>query len=229
VVLVAACAWVAGVHDIHVGADYRNQDHNILMYGEGCSWRKDPEDCSTPDMPGRDDVNRHGLQYLLVSFYDAVETVLSRYGTPIESHSMDFRTHPDVASVDDYDNITFYPDRVAKLSSDKDVKFIIAGFAGDVFNGLGGVLALFTQEIKEVLATTRMETRLLFGLYLATILVIFYLGLFRRTVNIAIREAEKSRWYVMMLPAHVLKGKDVHTITAFFNPAILDAHDEDKE
>eukprot|EP00961_Rhodomonas_salina_P231250 3123592-Rhodomonas_salina.1 len=194
----------------------------------GCPWREDPTDCSTPGMEGRGDVNQHGLQYLLISFFDAIETVLARYApTSSADFNMDFRTHDDIASPSEYANIEGSAAKRGLLSSDPDVKFILSGFAGDVFNGLGMMLSLFHDETADVLASTHVETRLLFAIYVSVVAIGFYHFLFRRTIRVALGEVDKTRSMVshpnakpfpvrfapaacvMQLPTHVLKSEEV--------------------
>eukprot|EP00961_Rhodomonas_salina_P084515 1135306-Rhodomonas_salina.2 len=160
----------------------------------GCPWREDPTDCSTPGMEGRGDVNEHGLQYLLISFFDAIETVLARYAPGSDADfNMDFRTRSEVSASSEYTDIKGSAEKRALLASDPDVKFILSAFAGDVFNGLGMTLNLFHDETADVLASTHVETRLLFGIYFAIVALGFYRLLFRRTIRVALGEVEKTR------------------------------------
>eukprot|EP00961_Rhodomonas_salina_P277960 3755893-Rhodomonas_salina.1 len=64
---------LGGDKGVRVGSDYRNKVHNDVMYGEGCKWRVDPSDCTLHGFPGREDMTKHGLQYLIKSFEDAVD------------------------------------------------------------------------------------------------------------------------------------------------------------
>jgi len=220
--------------DVSLGADFRNKEHNVVMYNEGCPWREDPTDCSTPGMEGRGDVNEHGLQYLLLSFFDAVEKVLARYApeSALTSASVDmqqFRTHEDVADSSEYTNVQGSAEKRATLESDPDVKFVLSAFAGDVFDGLGMTLQLFYAETSRILARTHVETRLLFGVYFSVVAVMFYHLLFRRTILVATAEVEKTRSMVLEMPTHVLKSDDVRSIVAFFEPAADEEEEQDGE
>eukprot|EP00287_Rhodomonas_sp_CCMP768_P016672 CAMPEP_0196760700 /NCGR_PEP_ID=MMETSP1091-20130531/105366_1 /TAXON_ID=302021 /ORGANISM="Rhodomonas sp., Strain CCMP768" /LENGTH=255 /DNA_ID=CAMNT_0042109617 /DNA_START=38 /DNA_END=802 /DNA_ORIENTATION=+ len=196
------------------------------MYDEGCPWREDPEDCTTQGMPGRADVSQHGLQYLLVSFYDAVELVLARYSPPGHVFSMEFRTHAEVVAASDFVRVETRAERVALLQSDPEVKFVVASFAGDAFNGLGAILGLLHDETSELLAQAHTELQTLFVVYLCFTAVGFYLLLFRSTVALASGEVHKTRELVTMMPLHTLKPEEVHRVIDRFAPPTSSADDD---
>lgn len=52
---------------------------------DGCAWRDDPTDCSYPARAG---VADNGLYELSLSFIDAVESILKRYG-PVDTAEWD--------------------------------------------------------------------------------------------------------------------------------------------
>mmetsp|Transcript_35917 Transcript_35917/g.73823 ORF Transcript_35917/g.73823 Transcript_35917/m.73823 type:complete len:256 (-) Transcript_35917:177-944(-) len=212
------------------GADYRNKEHNEVMYGEGCAWREDPSDCSTPGLKGRADVSEHGLQYLLDVFQDAVEKVLARYAPGLGDEMAWQSLRPEPASGHMWLEIHTDPSRVKLLTEDEDMKFIMAaygrpgheaedhGVRGDLTNGLGKMLSIFRDETSQVLQESQSETRLLFGTYVCAITLVFYSFMFHRTIKFALSEVERARGLVMAMPTHVLKRENVHTIVAFFAP-----------
>eukprot|EP00961_Rhodomonas_salina_P226406 3061034-Rhodomonas_salina.1 len=182
------------------------------MYGNGCLWREDPTDCSSPDMDGRHDVSEHGLQYLLKSFEDAVEKVLARYAPGMGENREWLEHRPEVATADMFASVHTVDARVALLTSDPDLKFIMAAFNGDVTMGLGEMLTIFHEETAHVLQTAQSELQLLFGLYVSAVGLLFYALLFRRTITLALCEVYRARGLVMAMPTHVLKKESVHAI-----------------
>jgi len=205
---------LGGDKNISVGADDRSELHNSIMYDAGCPWREDPTDCSYVDGK-KADVMKHGLQYLVNSFIDAVEKVIVRYG----SHELTdtWREPADLGERSRmYQNVTQSAANKAILTSDPEVKFISDAFAGDVFNGLGATLSVFHAETDNVLSQTRLEIRLFTLAYITFLILGFYYYLFRSTLFNNLTHAKKAKQFVHSLPAHTMHTDDVQSIVEYF-------------
>lgn len=107
------------------GADWRNPEHNAIMYQHGCVWRDESpaKDCSMPGMPK---MTVNGLYSMLLNFYDAVEDVMSTYGVDPDQAAAAYQAYLANPNADPaFDVVSFQPSRLALLSSDENLQFIL--------------------------------------------------------------------------------------------------------
>jgi len=201
---------------IKLGADYRNAYHNQIMYGDGCEWRENPNDCSYPARPG---VADNGLYQLSLSFMDAVESIVKRFGPESYAFHDDnfFRTRTE--RQEQYDTI-IYNQTIYEtvLREDPDLAFIIDSFSGDMFQGLDLIVRLFDEELSAVVQGAIADNRAIFIVYMILTFGGVYLVLFRMAVRDALREGERARTFVARIPTHALSQVEAETIMIMFRP-----------
>jgi len=207
---------LGGAYNIGTGADYReNVQHNEIMYGEGCPWRKDPTDCSTPEKPGAAD---NGLHHLSLTFMDSVRKVLAKYGPPVSEYTENYLDNPrDLVTLREFDNITVDPERVKILSSDPDLVFIQNSFAGDLFTGYARIVTIFDQELLAIVEQAVHDNEILFAISVVLVTIVFYIAIFRRSMAIARSEASAAKAFVSRMPAYTLSTPEINTVRTFFD------------
>jgi len=188
---------------IGLGADYREKEHNEIVYGTGCKWRENQDDCTLAGWP---DATKHGLQYLVTAFENTVDIVLARYD-PAEPKSTDedlgFMENHGVDKLSgEFETVAFDTRRYDVLSQDREVAFILEVGQNDLPSAFGRLVNFFKDETKHVLETVHIELRLLFALYIVAIAVFFYYLVFRSTCNHALMQAVRAREFVLMMPCH---------------------------
>mmetsp|Transcript_1936 Transcript_1936/g.4377 ORF Transcript_1936/g.4377 Transcript_1936/m.4377 type:complete len:141 (+) Transcript_1936:282-704(+) len=104
-----------------------------------------------------------------------------------------------------YEELLGREDACDLLRTDLDLGFLDEMFAEDLFQGLDHILdpQLFPDETNALLDDVHFEARLLFGVYMAFLLQLFYSSLFQRTIGTARLEVSKAREYARTLPLHV--------------------------
>jgi len=209
---------------ISVGADYRNDHHNQIMYRTGCPWRVNTTDCSLSIRPGASD---KGLFFVVLSFQDAVKTVLKRYGTDPDEYTIDFMDMVRDPNTPEFDEVILQNGKVLQLMEDKDVAFVVDSFYGDLSLGLAMLMEEFEHEVNEILESALQDNDVLFGVYLSTALILFYGFLFRNTLGLVWGEVEKTRRFILALPTQLLSKDEVFTLMCYFNDMQnQDEHDD---
>jgi len=205
------------------GADYRSDMHNRIMYRSGCPWRVNATNCSLAIREGATD---KGLYFVIMSFQDAVKTVLKRYGTDPDEYSEQFKDTERNPNSDSFDNLHWAQERIEKLDTDMDVAFVSESFWGDLSQGLAMIMHEFEDEVNGILESALEDNDVLFGIYLSTALILFYGFLFRNTLGLVWAEAEKTRKFILALPTQLLTKDEVFTLMSFFNDIQNDEHDD---
>jgi hypothetical protein len=151
--------------------------------------------------PAKPSLGRGGLSSVLVSFENALESVLTRYGLPPDYESgKDLLTYHEDALGDlgaESEHVAkawtvhVQHDKVEKLLHDQDVAYVLASMDSDGYlsQGLLFVMELFDHELDLILEEAVALNELLFALYVVTLAVFFWWFLFRKTVAHAAAEA----------------------------------------
>jgi len=209
---------------INLGADYRNEMHNQIMYRSGCPWRENATNCSLPIREGATD---KGLFFVIMSFQDAIKTVLKRYGVESDEYSDSFKKVDRDANSEIFDELRVKEDRISLTKSDADVAFVIDSFWGDLNKGLSMIMHQFEEEVNGILESALADNDVLFGVYLSTALILFYGILFRNTLGLVWAEAHKTQRFILALPTQLLSKDEVFTLMSFFNDMQnQDEHDD---
>jgi len=199
-----------------VGADFRSDEHNSLMYKPGCPWRQDPSDCTGSVRP---DASKNGLAYLYRTFDDAAEYVIKRYGAEGVGEEGLTEEEREARLLDrsfDTVNLNNTLRGLDVIQSDPNVCFVLEAFAGDLFQGWGQALQIFYSETDAFLAAAHFEFLLFYCIYIFGILCLFYYILFRRSLFDALTEADKARRWVYRVPFHILSKEQTKTVEGFF-------------
>jgi len=203
------------------GADYWSDEHNAVMYDAGCPWKTDGN-CTTPDYPS---AGTGGVFALSLQFIESVETVLETYGGPKADWEDTFgvpNSEEDLIAVT-YQTVNYDQARVDLVGADKTVRFVMQGFSGDLLKGYDLVLDVLKQEMENILTKVHFELQLMYGSYVALLLVGFYWALFRRTISGSYSHTERARDFVQMLPSHTLTRGEVQLVREHFCGATEDA------
>lgn len=208
---------LGGALDITVGADHRNEEHNRIMYGKGCPWRDDPTDCSTPERPG---AASNGLYHLSLSFFDAIQSVLIRYGPdPPFEYTDAFLTNPrlNLTEEKDFETVIVDKNKTMLLSSDPELVFVLNSFAGDMFAGYALLVEVFDQELRDIVMFATEDNQSIFVVYMLATFIGFYLLLFRNAVRCASAETSKARAFVARIPSYTLSQLEIDTVASIFS------------
>jgi len=210
---------LGGKKGISVGSDFRSiGGHNRAMYKQGCPWRANTSDCSTPEREG---VASNGINFLFGTFVKAVETVLLRYD-PTKSvpdvMDLSFQEDQGVDNIQEWNPVNVDKAKLALLDTDREVKWILGNFDGDMNKAFEMVLTLFRDESVEIIVQVHLETRLLFAVYIMSIIGMLYILLFRRTCNSSMAQATLSREFVIMMPIYILTNEDANMVIQFYSP-----------
>jgi len=218
---------LGGSLGIKVGADKRNARHNRIMYGDGCDWRPDPTNCTYPARPG---VASKGLNQLSLSFIDAAQSVLDRYGPPPATFvpTEQFLSHPrtEEEGLYSYPRIRHNATALEKLRSDPDVLFILDNFDGDLEQGYQAITNLFNDELTTVVNNAMDDNRAIFIVFMLVIFGGIYFFLFNKAVKEALHEGARARTFVARVPAHTLSPLEIETLTYMFQGAKRDDEEE---
>lgn len=199
---------------IKVGADFRNAEHNTLMYQNVCPWRQDDSDCSLPGLP---DLEVDGLYSLILHFYEAVEAVLAQYGVQLEEGQAAYQQYLDRHTQPTrFPPVVIHEERYKLLQEDPHLKLVLQSFEGDLFEGFELVVKAFDHETDWSLETVHVELRLLFALYIISVVVVFYGLLFRRTFKATLNEVNETRAFMFRVPCHALDKTEVEQMRLFF-------------
>mmetsp|Transcript_16537 Transcript_16537/g.39561 ORF Transcript_16537/g.39561 Transcript_16537/m.39561 type:complete len:356 (+) Transcript_16537:2-1069(+) len=199
---------------IKVGADFRNAEHNTLMYQNVCPWRQDDSDCSLPGLP---DLEVDGLYSLILHFYEAVEAVLAQYGVQLEEGQAAYKQYLDRHTQPTrFPPVVIHKERYKLLQEDPHLKLVLQSFEGDLFEGFELVVKAFDHETDWSLETVHVELRLLFALYIISVVVVFYGLLFRRTFKATLNEVNETRAFMFRVPCHALDKTEVEQMRLFF-------------
>lgn len=245
---------------ILTGADHRSNIHNQVMYRVGCPWRQNPEkravqirrsgvadgeleDPSTGAGPeavncrlpasGFPTSAENGLFNLVSTFLDAAKAILLKHGSdPSEYVNVYNKYRVDGEDVSEFTRIapSNHTATMALLENDPNLQFLQQMFDGDLYDGLNYVVWLFEQETQDLLDYVHIETRLLFGIYIAFLLLVFYSSLFMKTLEAARTEVSKAQEFAHTVPLHVLEGDEAPTVKAFYmrdNGMAEESHEAD--
>jgi len=186
------------------------------MYGAGCPWRDDPEDCSTPERPN---AAANGLYHLSLSFMDAVQSVLARYGPPPEEYTDTFLDNPRVLPPEEeahFSSLTIDSNRTALLKQDPELVFLLNSFAGDMFTGFALIVEVFDAELKGIIDSAVVDNQNIFIVYVIAMFGCVYFLLFRNAIREARKEAAKARDFVARIPAYTLSQLEIDTVASIF-------------
>mmetsp|Transcript_42989 Transcript_42989/g.89928 ORF Transcript_42989/g.89928 Transcript_42989/m.89928 type:complete len:98 (+) Transcript_42989:5049-5342(+) len=84
------------------------------------------------------------------------------------------------------------------------------------------LVSVLNSEKIALLDQMHLEVRILFGVFMALVVVVFYGLLFRLAIGATGREIAKTRAFVEMLPVQALTRQDMEHVMRFFVPEGLD-------
>eukprot|EP00291_Cryptomonas_curvata_P018387 CAMPEP_0172175116 /NCGR_PEP_ID=MMETSP1050-20130122/14040_1 /TAXON_ID=233186 /ORGANISM="Cryptomonas curvata, Strain CCAP979/52" /LENGTH=1264 /DNA_ID=CAMNT_0012847165 /DNA_START=652 /DNA_END=4446 /DNA_ORIENTATION=+ len=192
-----------------IGASARDR-YNAIMYQNGCPWRKDPSNCSTQYWQQAEE---QGLYKFLLQYHSALSIVLANY-RPDPTGPGFFESR--------FDYIITDQKRVEILSNDFAVAFILENQGQNAIDGLNMLVSVLNSEKIALLDQMHLEVRILFGVFMALVVVVFYGLLFRLAIGATGREIAKTRAFVEMLPVQALTRQDMEHVMRFFVPEGLD-------
>lgn len=208
-----------GSRKVEEGTESRGDEVGRLMYGDGCPWRDDPSECSTPSRPG---AAQYGLHNLMEHFTAAAEEVLANYG-PGEGYTKDFLTNPRPEEEVWAADVWAWVDPGSKLQEDRSVRFVLETFDGDLFQGLSLVVHLFDQDSLAIIGHAHSDNRLFFILYVLLLLG-FYGVFFRRAMRHARDRHRQGCQFASRIPSSTLSALEVQTVRRFLtSEALLEA------
>jgi len=170
----------------------------------------------------------NGLYFLILAFVESVKNILRNYGPPPSEYDNSFREWRD-PQISEYEFISFRPKRMATLTKDADLAFVLSSFGGDLFQGLHMIVGVIQDELNATITQGRTESEMLYATYLITTFVLFYFGLFKRTLIFISSEVRKARDFVLALPTHTMTREEVADSMGFFQAIVEDDDKEDKE
>jgi len=200
---------------IKTGADARNEEHNRIMYAKGCPWREDPSNCTMISKPQAAD---SGLLFLVNTFTDSLKSVVMRYAGNTRPDTLAFTLDSDGHDPESFQelNVRLDVDRAAKIKTDVELAFLQENFKGDMTEGFRKVMRMFSEEADLLLSTADAESELLYAVFMVLIILCYHISLFRRTISLALAEADKAKEFVMRQPIHMLEENEHQVFASFF-------------
>jgi len=186
-------------------------DHNAFVYAPGCPWRQNETSQINCTVPSRPQMVVNGLFGLLLAFYDACESILARN---LPDAWGDFLRPPQNCSV--MGSVRLNPDKVKLLETDSDLAFIIESFDGDLFQALQSVERVLEVEQNAIFEMVHFEGRLLYGIFIALLCVLFYFTIFRNTLLGSKEEIQRTLQFLEHMPYSVLEKQDAEVLRTFF-------------
>ncbi|KAJ1477715.1 hypothetical protein T484DRAFT_3001745 [Baffinella frigidus] len=138
---------------------------------------------------------------------------------------LSFMEDQGIDNIQEFNPIVVDPAKLDLLHSDREVHWLLNNFDGDMFSAFGLVLTIFHEETTTMIDEVHVEIRLLFSVYIVSIILLFYVSLFRRTCNAADAQAIRSREFVSMMPIYILSKTDANMVVQFFTPENDAEHD----
>jgi hypothetical protein len=99
---------------------------------------------------------------------------------------------------------------------DTDIMFMVSQFDGDLFQGLTVLQGIFVDMKENIMVQLHSDNRVFFSSYMCTIIIIFYLMVFRSTVKKSIDETKRVRKFIDMMPTHILTKDECADIIKYF-------------
>jgi len=203
-----------GDYGIDLGADFHNPEHNVIMYSEGCMWRDDPTNCSSAVRP--EAVNQ-GLAYLLQSYMDAVRAIIDDYADLPLQYSESFKDTAGSDRTRSWNEVIWRQEAYETLLADENFAFMEEVRDDDLVKGLSQVMRSFVHETDHILEEAHLELRVCFGVYIFLLVFLLYFQLFRRTVLLALKEAQVQKDFMIRFPLHILTDQQADTVKEFFS------------
>lgn len=216
---------LGGKLGVQQGADDRNPEHNKVMYTAGCPWRgNETKNCRIDSMP---QLGTGGLYEVVSAFLDSVKKVLAVYGTSPDTWRKDWTYGAGDASA--FNTVVMNPAKVQILQSDRKLRFIADQLDGDLSQGLSQIVSILQAEAVDNLHAGLAENKTLYGVYVATVVFMFYFTLFKHTLRRAQQEVERARNFVLRMPLYILSQEDMDVFLSFFkNIEDLDEDDDNE-
>lgn len=94
--------------------------------------------------------------------------------------------------------------------------FMSSQFDGDLFLGLIVLQSIFVNMKENIMVQLHSDNRVFFSSYMCTIVLVFYMCVFRSTVSKSIDETKRVRKFVDMMPTHILTKDECADIIKYF-------------
>jgi hypothetical protein len=94
--------------------------------------------------------------------------------------------------------------------------FLVSQFDGDLFQGLTVLQGIFVNMKENIMVQLHSDNRVFFSSYMCTIIIIFYLIIFRSTIKKSIDETKRVRKFIDMMPTHILTKDECADIIKYF-------------
>jgi hypothetical protein len=225
---------------VGLGADFRNLEHNHVMYDLGCPWHPrwkydghpHNEDLTYYCVGSINiDAVSHGLSYLYSTFDDAAGEIINKYGCPkatgdngaelteeeefaIKEEERESRLRGEKAFMEVDLNRT--AEGLAIIQSDENLVFMQEAFEDDLYRGWDLIMEVFHHESDALLEEAHFEFLLFYCIYVGALLCLFYLILFRRSLLNAVEQARKAQEWVSRVPFHTLSKDQRHLVELYF-------------
>uniref|UniRef100_A0A7S0MTS2 TmcB/TmcC TPR repeats domain-containing protein n=1 Tax=Cryptomonas curvata TaxID=233186 RepID=A0A7S0MTS2_9CRYP len=187
-------------------------DHNSFVYSTGCPWRTNYSEGSFCSVQSRPNMLMHGLDGLMLTFYDACESILAKNLPEVLGNYLRFPQNFTQGTIQAEVNKA----NLDLLSSDPDAAFIMESFSGDLYQALEQVESIMKIEQDGIFNLFHSEGRLLYGVFVAQTCLLFYLVIFRKSILSCEKEIAKIKQFVQRLPAFLLEMQEAEEIHFFF-------------